>query len=287
MRDLGFDRLPLEWIRAFEAAARCGSFTGAAAETGLTQSAISQRIAQLEARLGARLFLRKPRQIELTTEGEAWLPHVQHALDGLRESTDELFGVSHRRLTLTASASVTALWIVPRLPALLAETGAQVLLRTMMVTSDYAKEDSTLNVLYGAGDWPVAHRAPLYEERLAPVAAPGLLADGHDWRGLPRIALSGPRPGWTEWCARTGTPTVPTPTLRFDTFSTALSAARAGLGVLIASLPLVASDLASGALRRVSDDVLPHHETYWLVAAKERVTRRQWDRISACLTEAV
>ena len=84
MHHAGFDQLPLEWVRAFEAAARLGSFTAAAAETGLTQSAISQRIANLEARLGAQLFVRQARQIGLTPEGEAWLPHVQAALTGLR-----------------------------------------------------------------------------------------------------------------------------------------------------------------------------------------------------------
>ena len=98
MQTPSFDQLPLEWIRAFETAARLGSFTAAAAETGLTQSAISQRIGHLEARLGTRLFLRHARQISLTPEGEAWLPHVQLALEGLRDSAEALFGVARNRL---------------------------------------------------------------------------------------------------------------------------------------------------------------------------------------------
>ena len=64
-----FKMPPLEWIRAFEAAARCGSFTAAAAESGLTQSAISQRIGHLEKQLGVALFYRRARTIELTVEG--------------------------------------------------------------------------------------------------------------------------------------------------------------------------------------------------------------------------
>ncbi|CAG0911715.1 unnamed protein product, partial [Cyprideis torosa] len=82
---------PLEWIRAFEAAARLGSFTAAASEIGLTQAAVSQRIGQLEQHLGIRLFNRKARTISLTVEGEAWLPHVRHALDGRRDSTEAVF----------------------------------------------------------------------------------------------------------------------------------------------------------------------------------------------------
>ena len=76
-----FKMPPLEWVRAFEAAARCGSFTAAAAETGLTQSAISQRIGHLERLLGTKLFYRGARSIELTVEGEAWLPHVRVAFE--------------------------------------------------------------------------------------------------------------------------------------------------------------------------------------------------------------
>jgi len=88
MSENHFKLPPLEWIRAFEAAARCGSFTAAAAETGITQSAISQRIGQLEKSLGTALFVRQPRSITLTVGGEAWLPHVQSALGTMRDSSE-------------------------------------------------------------------------------------------------------------------------------------------------------------------------------------------------------
>lgn len=284
MQTPSFDQLPLEWIRAFEAAARLGSFTVAATETGLTQSAISQRIGHLESRLGSRLFLRQARQISLTPEGEAWLPHVQLALEGLRDSTEALFGVARNRLTISASSSITDLWLVPRLARLTEATGSEIRLRTMVVSTGEAREDDAIRIRYGAGGWPVTYRAPLYDERLAPVATPDLLAQG-EWSDLPRISVSGPRPSWRQWSEAFGTPTTPMPHLRFDTFASALAAARAGLGVLLASLPLVEADLHSGALKRASTDVLTHHETYWLLAAKERVSRRQWQQISANLTE--
>ncbi len=293
MKHPGFDQLPLEWIRAFEAAARLGSFTGAASETGLTQSAISQRIAHLEARLGTPLFLRQPRQIVLTPEGEAWLPHVQQALLGLRDSTEELFGVARNRLSISASSSITELWIVPRLQQLAQVSRADISLRTMVVSGAVsgalsgsgARDDDALRIRYGTGDWPVAYRAPLYDERLSPVLAPALRAQG-DWRDLPRLAVGGPPPGWPQWCAQTGTPSTPVPQLRFDTFASALAAARAGLGVLLASLPLVSGDLEKGTLQRVSEAVLPHHETYWLLGAQERVSRRQWQNLVACLVHS-
>ncbi len=284
MNKTGFDQLPLEWIRAFEAAARLGSFTAAAQEGGLTQSAVSQRIGHLEARLGTPLFIRQARQITLTSDGEAWLPHVQAALVGLRDSTEALFGVSRNRLTLSASASVNELWLVPRLAHLAEVSGAQITLSTMVVASGDTKDDAAVRIRYGSGDWPVAYAAPLYEERMSPVAAPDLLAEGA-WQTLPRLSVSGPRPGWRRWCAETGTSTTPVPDLRFDSFSAALAAARAGQGVLLASLPLIQADLEAGRLLRVTDEVVRHHETYWLLGAKERLSRRQWRQLAGCLLD--
>lgn len=284
MDKAGFDHLPLEWVRAFEAAARLGSFTAAAQETGLTQSAISQRIGNLEARLGTQLFVRQARRITLTVDGEAWLPHVQAALVGLRDSTEALFGVSRNRVTISASASVNELWLVPRLGQLAEVSGAQITLSTMVVASGDAKDDAAVRIRYGSGDWPVAYAAPLYEERLSPVVAPTLLAQG-DWRVLPRLSVSGPRPSWRRWCAQADTPTTPVAHLRFDSFCAGLAAARAGQGVLLASLPLAQAELDAGRLVRVTEEVLRHHETYWLLGAKERLSRRQWRQLSDCLVE--
>ncbi len=280
-----FDNLPLEWIRAFEAAARCGSFTAAADETGVTQSAVSQRIDKLEKRLGTRLFLRQARSIALTVEGEAWLPHVRAAFESLRASSEGLFGVARKRLTVSASSSIIDLWILPRLSELTSRIDAQLSFRTMVLSADTPQEDDAVRIRYGAGDWPVAYKSPLYGELIAPVAAPGLLKSGQPWTDLPRIALSGPRPGWSEWGARFGIPTTPLPRLRFDTFAPALSAARAGQGVLLASLPLCRDDLEGDRVQRVSEESLPHHQTYWLLASKEAVSRSQWDALEAGLRE--
>lgn len=280
-----FDTIPLEWIRAFEAAARCGSFTAAAQETGVTQSAISQRIDKLERRLGTHLFLRQARSIALTVEGEAWLPHVRSAFDNLRASSEGLFGVARSRLNVSASSSIIDLWILPRLARLTAGLDAHLSFRTMVLANDAALDDDTIRIRYGAGDWPLAFKAKLYNETMAPVVAPSLRETGRDWEALPRIALSGPRPGWTEWSGRFGTPTTPLPLLRFDTFGSALAAARAGHGVLLASLPLIEAELAAGDLVRVGEDSLSHHESYWLLASREAVSRRQWDVLETLLRQ--
>lgn len=274
--------LPLEWIRAFEAAGRTGSFTAAAAETGLTQSAISQRISHLENRLGTRLFARGARGVALTVDGEAWLPYVTGAIRTLQQSSEDLFGRGRRHLTISASASVQELWLAPRLGAVGASDQLHLTFKTMVVAEDAGEG---LSIRYGTGGWPTPQKVPLFAEAISPVAAPGLLTRGGRWQELPRLALSGPRPGWSEWMTATGDSTVPVPTLRLDGFAASLAAARAGAGVLLASLPLADADLRTGALVRLSEDVLSPRETYWLIGPERQLSPRLWNRLVRVFTE--
>ncbi len=277
------DKLPLEWIRVFEAAGRTGSFTAAAHEVGLTQAAVSQRIAHLESRIGARLFSRQARGVSLTVEGEAWLPHVSAALRSLHRSADELFGKPLQKLVLSASASVIQLWIVPRLAKLDPGRHLQLSLTTMTVEPDFARSNADIEIRYGSGPWSGLIAARLYPEVLTPMATPALLAEARPWQELPRIAVVGPRPGWQEWAERTGDAAPPAPRYRFDSLVAALGAARAGLGVLLGSVPLCASALADGTLRRLSQDALTQEAGYWLTAREASLPGRQWQQLVATL----
>lgn len=257
---------PLEWLRVFEAAGRLGNFTAAAEEVGLTQAAVSQRVRNLEARLGTRLFARLPRGVELTLDGEAYLPHVQNALAALSRSTADLFGAPPRKIAVAAPLSVAALWIAPRLaPLAAAFPQLQVSVATVTRPADYSAAEADFEVRFGSGAWPDRKAVRLYDETLAPVAAPRLLpGPDSDWRQLPQIAVSGPRDGWAEWAAATGAAPPRPPFLRFDSFAPARVAALSGAGVLLASLALVAADLAEGRLVRLHE---PEHRMdfgYWL-----------------------
>ncbi|MBI1386628.1 MAG: LysR family transcriptional regulator [Rhizobiales bacterium] len=267
---------PLDWVRAFEAAARLGSFTAASHELGLTQAAVSQRIAQLERHLGAALFHRRARAVTLTVEGEAWVPHVRVALEGLRDSTEAVFGTSRDRLTISASQSVIDLWLLPRLDRLQALMKAEISIQTLVVGAHDAPQDDVIRIRYGTGDWPHPYRARLYAEEIVPVAAPDLAAQAEAWTTLPRIACAGPRPGWTSWASEFGLATTPVPQLRFDTHVSALGAARAGLGVFLASLPLCMDALEAGTLIRLDPKSLRHHESYWMLAGQKALSRSQW-----------
>ncbi len=276
---------PLEWIRSFEAAARCGSFTLAAAEIGITQSATSQRIGQLEKLLGTTLFIRNARSITLTVEGETWLPHVQSALESVRDSSEALFGADRNRLTVSASQSVIDLWLLPRLKKLSQISGGQLAVQTIVLGTQDVPVDEVIRIRYGVGDWPHVYKLPLYAERIAPMASPDLAKSAGDWTHWPRIACSGPRPGWQAWAAQFGVSTTPVPHLRFDTFVSGLAAARCGMGVLLGSLPLCQADLDAERLVLLGDDVLNHHETYWVIAGKGAISRSQWDKVQSTIAE--
>lgn len=277
MRDRQFKIPPLEWIRAFEAAARCGSFTAAAEEAGLTQSAISQRIAQLEKELGTALFYRRARAIELTVDGETWLPHVRTALSNLRDSTEALFSSGRKQMTISASQSIIELWLRPRLAGLTNIAKGQLNIQSMVIGAHEAALDDVIRIRYGSGDWPHDHKLQLFDEQIAPVASPELAKSAGHWTDWPRIACSGARPGWNTWASRFGISTTPVPHLRFDTFLSALGAAHAGVGVVLASLPLCSEDIRAGRLVRLSDEALQHHESYWAIAGPDAITRTQWD----------
>ncbi|MGB3148297.1 MAG: LysR family transcriptional regulator [Paracoccaceae bacterium] len=280
--------LPLEWVRAYEAAARLGSFTMAARETGLTQAAISQRIGNLEARLGTRLFLRHARRVVLTVEGEAWLPYVSGALAALQNSAEDLFATRRRKITLSASASVTDLWLARRLAGRSLNAGDALTFQTMVLSAESGPQDlSVVKIRYGTGDGSEPYRARLYVEAISPVAAPSLVKGQQDWRHLPRIGVTGPRPGWADWSRFSADPATPVPVLRFDSFAPALSAARAGLGVMLGSLPLCQEDLASGALIRLTPQTLLSDQSYWMLAGRDALSPQQWAMLCSLFVQTV
>ncbi len=287
MAESGPSLPPLEWLRVFDAAAQSGNFTAAAEAVNLTQAAVSQRIRNLEARLGRTLFRRLPRGVELTVDGEAYAPHVRQALAALERSTADLFSAPRARLSISGSASVIALWITPRLPVLLARfPNLEVSFSTVQRYGDYAAAQADMEIRFGRGTFPGLRARKLFDEVLAPVASPALLSrPGENWRDLPQIALAGPREGWREWAAAAGVTPPRQALLRFDSFAQALAAALAGQGVLLASLPLVQEALADGRLRRLQEPELRMDQSYWLTWREEEARYRNHEAILACLTE--
>ncbi|MGI9386824.1 MAG: LysR substrate-binding domain-containing protein [Methyloligellaceae bacterium] len=265
---------PLEWLRVFEAAGRLSNFTAAANELGLTQAAVSQRMRNLETHLDTHLFLRHARGVELTADGEAYLPHVRSAFNAIRRGTADLFGSMRTKITVAAPASVAALWIAPRLKEMrFAIPALQISISAIHRTTDFDAAQADLEVRFGRGSWKEREAAQLYQEQLVPTCSADLLAqapDG-DWRQLPIIAVSGPRDGWHEWSASTGELPLSQPVLRFDSLFAAQHAALSDAGVFLASLALARTAIQAGDLVTLSERPLIMNGSYWLTWPSRRL----------------
>ena len=280
---------PLEWLRVFEAAGRLGNFTAAANELGLTQAAVSQRMRNLEKHLKAHLFLRLARGVELTAEGEAYLPHVRSSLNAMRRGTADLFGSLRTKLTIASPASVAALWIAPRLREIsLTNPALQISVSAIHRSTDFEAAQADLEVRFGNGGWEGREAVQLFQEQLVPTCSAELLSgapDG-DWRQLPIIGLSGPRDGWREWSAASGDPPLKQSVLRFDSLIAAQNAALTGCGVFLASMALVQNAIQLGDLVKLSEKPLVMSDGYWLTWPSERLlTSSEEAVISALATE--
>ena len=273
---------PLEWLKVFEAAGRYNNFTAAANELGLTQASVSQRMRNLEAHLGAHLFHRRARGVELTADGEAYLPHVKSALEAMRRGTADLFAAPRTKVSIAAPASVAALWLAPRLAQLrLSHPTLQISVTSIHRPGDFDAAQADLEVRYGKGSLPYENGIQLYQEKLMPSCSPELLRNSKasDWRNLPVIAVSGPRDGWQEWAQIVGEAPLPLPALRFDSFIAAQCAAIAGAGILLASIPLANSAFATKQLVKLTEIPCVIDGGYWLVRRNEQLPRSQSDAI--------
>ncbi|GAB4298400.1 MAG: transcriptional regulator GcvA [Roseovarius sp.] len=253
---------PLDHLLAFEAAARTGSFARASAVLNISETAISRKVRLLEQHYDVVLFVRGPRSIRLTEQGEALLDKVTQAMELLREASRELLARQRgRTVTLAATNSVAALWLMPRL-RLFAPRNPRV--KIMLVASDSDEECLSermdLAILRGDGDWPCFEARLLFGETVFPVCAPSYLArhpEAADIAALPGLDLIEVASrhtewmDWRTWLARQG---IDDPVFEraayFNTYPLAIQAAQDGLGIALGWAHLVDRLLDSGALVR-------------------------------------
>ena len=165
---------PPNWLRSFEAAGRLGSFTEAAAELGVTPSAVSQQVRLLEQHLGAQLFRRLPKGLELTDHGKSFLQAVQGGFGSIKQAAAELFESSGPNLVvLRVNASFAYRWLANRLPDFQA-ANPSISLRMYLThwPTETDWEGLSLEIRYGDGRWPGFRSERLTEEEFFPVCAP-------------------------------------------------------------------------------------------------------------------
>ncbi len=271
--------LPLSALRAFEAAARTGSFRTAADDLGLTPSAVSHAIRGLEQALSTTLFLRTGRSIRLTEAGRTLMRHVERGFGELLLGIGSISAHGPQLLRVHSAPSFAAQWLLPRLRRLLQEVeGLEVRIAAGTDYASFATDEFDVDIVYGmpSPDFYGASMRqdliilPLGTEVVTPLCAPALAAKIRTPRDLLRQTLiesETKRVRWPAWFAANGLIAPDPRGSRFDRSFLSLSAAVDELGVALESTRLAQRELSSGRLvrplRDVCEDVV--YTGHWLV----------------------
>ncbi|WP_274426584.1 LysR family transcriptional regulator [Chelativorans sp. YIM 93263] len=246
--------LPLNALRAFEVAARQGSFTSAAIELRVSQAAISHQILGLEDLLGVQLFLRTPRGLLLTDEAKALFPILTESFDRIGQILDR-FGDGRYRETLHLGVVNTFAvgWLLPRLGSFHAQhPGIEVRVATNNNRVDLPKEGLDMAIRFGDGRWPGLDAQPLMDAPLSPLCAPDIASDLTSPADLARHTLlrSYRADEWALWFRAAGgkTPVLDGPI--FDSSVVMADVAEMGQGIALLPVPMFSARLAAHRLFR-------------------------------------
>lgn len=242
----------LSLLRAFEAAARTGSFYEAATELHLSPSAVSHAIRKLEQNLGTALFDRDGRRARLSPAGTALMRHVGPAFDDLRRGMELVSTRGPKVLRVHSAPSFAAQWLTPRLPAFLA-TNPDIEIR-LSAGTDYTRfvtDEFDVDIVYGTPSQDGVIILPLGEETVTPLCIPKLASLIRKPDDLLRHALidsDNKKVRWPDWFAANGLTASPAHGMRFDRSFLAISAAVSGIGIALESTRLAEREIANGSL---------------------------------------
>jgi LysR family transcriptional regulator, glycine cleavage system transcriptional activator len=266
---------PLNGLKTFESAARHLSFKAAAAELGVTQTAVSHQIKRLEQHLGKPLFIRRNRQLSLTDEAEAYMLVLRDAFERIKVGTARLLDVADDNvLTITTITTFAVQWLVPRLTSFQKlHPEIDVRITTSLSLVDYADQGVDAGIRFGRGHWPGMRSDRLMSENIFPVCSPELLKGEHALKSPEDLVhhtllhISSMPDAWAQWLTAVGVD-YPDPTAgpQFEMMMMSTRAAMDGMGVAIVSEAMTEDDMNSDRLIRPFDFKLPTEAAYYFVA---------------------
>jgi DNA-binding transcriptional LysR family regulator len=260
MQKRRFNLPPLDLIQGFEAAARNLSFTRAAEELFITQSAVSRQMRALEEHLGVTLFTRRHRALALTDQGRALQGAATDLLERLQQVTDRLRAdTGSRHLTVTTTGGFASLWLIPRLRGFLARyPDVDVRISATYKPINLERDLVDVAVRFCKEEQVPPGSIRLFGQDLFPVCSPSLQGEGprplRTLEDLKHHALlhmegAGGFLDWGTWLAAHGLADLkPAASIRFDSYEQMIQAALGGQGIAMGISRLVASLLESGQL---------------------------------------
>lgn len=280
-------RLPfLNGVRAFEAAARTGSFVKAADELHVTPAAVSRLVHLLEQRIGAALFERKANRLAVTAAGRAYQAGLTPLFDALANLTAQVAAMAGARvLTVGVGPTFAVRWLIPRLadfqriaPEL------EVRFATGGAAAPFS-DDWTCGITLGDGNWPGLVAERLFAADLTPVCAPSMarrLKQPDDLKSAALLRVSHARDDWPRWLKATGLAKVSAKGPEFEFYGQALQAALDGVGVAMGISPYIDDDLRAGRLVAPFARSVPKGKHWYLIYREARraepgfATFRKW-----------
>ena len=288
---------PLELLLAFEAAARHLSFTKAAGELFLTQSAVSRQIQALEESLGGKLFERRTRALLLTERGQLLHKVVQDLMQELQDTTQKLRGAAAARtVTVTTTPGFASLWLIPRLNGYLEDhPGVDVRISASYETVNLERQGVDLAIRY-APSASMGKEHPLFEEDVIPVCSPALAADPArplrepaDLRAHVLLHMENSRASWIEWNiwlhAHGLRDLKPAGTLQFSQYDQLIQAAAGGQGVALGRLPLLRRMLREQQLVTPFKKSVVSSRGYFLLRSRRVASKQDVTDFEAWLLE--
>lgn len=269
-------QLPLNALRAFEVSARHLSFTRAALELNVTQTAISQHVKNLEERMGVLLFRRLPRGLALTDEGLALLPALAESFGRIGLLLEQFREGRFREVLTVGSVGTFAVgWLIPRIAEFQqAYPFVDLRLLTNNNRVDIAGEGLDYAIRFGDGAWHGVDAEPLFGSPLSPVCAPSLAARLREPADLAGESLlrSYRSDEWVNWFAAAGVASPVVKGMVFDSSLTMAEAAAQGAGVALLPVNLFERELKGRLVRLFALEI--ENGGYWLARLKSRPVTR-------------
>lgn len=283
---------PTAVLMAFEAASRLQSFTAAATELCLTQSAISRQIRLLEEMVGSPLFNREKQTVRLTESGRQYAREISEALHGISAATLRIATNSPvETLTIGVLPTFGTRWLTPRLTHFFTENpGISLNIKTRLAPFDFQSDSVDAAIHFGTPQWRGANLDFLMDETVVPACSYSLreryrIQSPEDVLSMPLVHLDSRLDAWDRWFTAHGVVPNSAPGMQTDQFSIAAQAAISGIGVALLPKFLIENELNRGDLVIAYPSETKNLGAYYFAWPSAKKTHRALGRFRAWLLD--